>query len=297
VCIKRVVRNLLETIVWIDGLRAVARLVVHRSVPKSVWQSTGRRLQVHSVKRVTKENFHDDTTWANLCPCCALDLRFNNCEKGESRNFNFARRNKWTESRNSLIQQALRMSQFDKKRTILPTNDLEADIQRLIYVLAEVSAYDPVIFSFSLQSSLAFMTIHWPDGVFVSDFALPIRGRPLSPLDVRSWVLTARCGYTWRSAAKNLVPEDYSKTLNAAITEGVRKAADRIKAYQRSVDESILSPDKQTHILLDQIVWIEGLRVISRRVVDRKIADAMRRESVFLQIGDSDGSDEDAERG
>ena len=81
--------------------------------------------------------------------------------------------------------------------------DLEADMQRLLYVLQEVSAGDPKIFSFALQSFLAYMTINWPDGVFQNDFALPSRGRPFSSLDIDSWVLTSRCGYGWRGDGRD----------------------------------------------------------------------------------------------
>src|SRR5450755_2566853 len=106
------------------------------------------------------------------------------------------KRNKWTEARDLLIQAALQRPTFGRSRPLLSPDDLEGDVQRLIYVLNEVSSGNPKLFSFSLQSFLGFMGVEWPPGIFKHDMALP-SGRPLSELSINSWNLYSEFGFGW----------------------------------------------------------------------------------------------------
>jgi hypothetical protein len=79
-------------------------------------------------------------------------------------------RNKWREARDLLVRNALRKPIFGTLQPFRGAEDLEADVKRLIYVLNQVSDGDPRVYSLALQSSLAFVGIGWPDGVFKHDF-------------------------------------------------------------------------------------------------------------------------------
>ena len=95
--------------------------------------------------------------------------------------------NKWMEARNLLIEAALRRPAFGRLRPLLSADDLEGDVQRLIYVLNSVSAGNPRAFSLSLQSFLSFIGVLWPPFVFRHDIAQPSAGRPISELSINSW--------------------------------------------------------------------------------------------------------------
>jgi len=274
---NRRIRDLLDSIIWVDGLAEIARIAILHCAGCPVEADTSWPKVADVVLTTYKDLYRPRSN--------RDEFRF-----GFARSF-ASRHNKWVTARNSLIQKAVTMPFIQDLQAKLPTDDLEADMQRLLYVLLEVSADDPRIFSFALQCFLAYMTINWPDGVFEDDFARPSRGRSFSSLDIHSWVLTSRCGYGWSDAAKNLLPQEYSNSPGAAIAK-VREAARRIEAYQRGVEESILSLDQRTRDLLDRIVWVRGLRALFRRVVDRKLRATW--PTVLLQATDCHENDGDA---
>lgn len=193
-------------------------------------------------------------------------------------------RNKWKEARDLLLQRALQKPSFGKSLPPLCCEELEADVRRLIYVLNETSEGNPMVYSISLQSYLAYMGIRWPEGVFEKDFAVPSRGRPLSRLSVDSWVMNVKYGYGWRRAAKTLIPAEYSKDPREAAKK-VRKAAASFAGFQRALECSILSRSRRVRKLLDEIVWFEGLQVIFYRVLDRKFEIALHGRPVMLLPG------------
>lgn len=193
-------------------------------------------------------------------------------------------RNKWKVARDLLLQRALQRPSFGKSLPPLCCEELEADVRRLTYVLNETSEGNPMVYSLSLQSFLAFMGIRWPDGVFEKDFAVPSRGHPLSRLSVDSWVMNVKYGYGWRRAAKSLIPAEYSKDPKEAAKK-VRKAAASFVGFQKALECSVLSRSKRVRKLLDEIVWFKGLQVIFYRVLDRKFEIALHGRPVVLLPG------------
>jgi hypothetical protein len=165
--------------------------------------------------------------------------------------------------------------------------ELEADVQRLIYVLNVVSEGDPRVYSLALQSFLAFMNISWPDGVFEHDFAVPGRGRPLSALAIESWHLYLKWRFGWRSVANELLPKEYAKNPEKAANK-VRKAAASFIGFRQYVTESLVRPRPQTRELLDEIIWVDGLGEIAGRVVDRKFNEAIEGRPVLLAVVEVD---------
>jgi hypothetical protein len=119
--------------------------------------------------------------------------------------------------------------------------------------------------------------------VFKHDFAVPSRGRPLSPLSIDSWHLHVKGLYGWRNVAKELIPEEYLKSPDEAAKK-VRKAAASFISFRRSVLNSLVPRDKRLRRVLEGIVWLSGLQEIAWRAVGRKFEDAIRGAPERLSV-------------
>jgi hypothetical protein len=176
---------------------------------------------------------------------------------------------KWTETRDRLITNALRKPTFGTAPPSIDLQELEADTKKLYYVLREVCIDDPAGYSLVLQSYLAARGIDWPDDVFKHDFTVPSRGRALSPLSINSWYLHVNRAYGWRSVARQLIPEEYSRNPDEAAKK-VRKAANRFVHFRKSVLNALVPPSKRLRRILDGIVSLIGLELIAWQVIYRK---------------------------